>query len=79
LINVRFTEIVHQALAPEGLVYLRTDDEDYFTQMVTSFASNSLFQLVETPAELSGVVTDFERNFHARGVKTLGAAYVKVD
>lgn len=78
LINVRFTEIAHQALAPEGLVYLRTDDEDYFTQMVTSFASNSLFQLVESPAELSEVVTDFERNFHARGVKTLRAAYVKV-
>ncbi len=78
MINVRFTEIAHKTLAPEGLVYLRTDDEDYFTQMVTSFASNSLFQLVGTPAELSQVVTDFERNFHARGVKTLRAAYVKV-
>lgn len=78
LINDRFTKIAHQALAPEGLVYLRTDDEDYFAQMVTAFASNPLFQLVETPAELSEVVTDFERNFHARGVKTLRAAYVKV-
>src|SRR5271169_3309609 len=41
LINARFTELAHQALAPEGLVYLRTDDEDYFTQMVTVFAANS--------------------------------------
>ena len=37
------------------------------------------FRLVETPAELSAVVTDFERNFHARGVSTLRAAYSKAD
>ena len=78
LINARFTEIAHQALAPEGLVYLRTDDEDYFKQMVTAFAANSSFQLAETPVGLSAVVTDFERNFQARGVATLRAAYVKV-
>ena len=78
LINVRFTEIAHQALAADGVVYLRTDDEDYFAQMVTVFAANSSFQLAQTPAELSAVVTDFERNFQARGVATLRAAYVKV-
>ncbi len=79
LINTRFTELARQALGPGGLVYLRTDDEDYFTQMVTVFAASSSFQLVETPAELSAVVTDFERNFHARGVATLRAAYVKMN
>jgi tRNA (guanine-N7-)-methyltransferase len=78
LINQRFTEIAHQALAPEGLIYLRTDDDDYFAQMVTVFAGNPGFKLVETPAELSAVVTDFERTFHASGVKTLRAAYSKV-
>jgi tRNA (guanine-N7-)-methyltransferase len=78
LINQRFTEIAHQALAPEGLIYLRTDDDDYFAQMVTVFAGNPGFKLVETPAELSTVVTDFERTFHERGVKTLRAAYSKV-
>ncbi len=77
MINARFTEIARQALAPDGLVYLRTDDEDYFAQMVTAFAANSAFRLVETPAELSEVVTDFERNFHARGVASLRVAYVK--
>jgi tRNA (guanine-N7-)-methyltransferase len=77
LINDRFTEIARQALAPNGHVYLRTDDEDYFAQMVTAFAANSFFQPAETPAELSAVVTDFERNFHARGVATLRAAYLK--
>ncbi|MDB6021422.1 MAG: tigr00091: trna ((7)-)-methyltransferase, partial [Pedosphaera sp.] len=76
LINARFTEIARQALAPNGTVYLRTDDADYFSQMTEVFSANSAFRLVETPAELSAVVTDFERNFHARGVATLRAAYL---
>jgi len=78
LINEHFTKIAHTALAPEGMVFLRTDDEDYFTQMVTVFAGNPGFRLVETPEELTAVVTDFERTFQARGVKTLRAAYTKV-
>jgi tRNA (guanine-N7-)-methyltransferase len=78
LINPRFTEIARNALAPHGLVYLRTDDEDYFQQMVTVFAGDSAFRLVETPSELGGVVTDFEKNFHLRGIKTLRAAYSKL-
>jgi tRNA (guanine-N7-)-methyltransferase len=77
LVNERFPEIVRQALAPGGAIYLRTDDEDYFAQMVTVFAANSSFRLLETPAELSAVVTDFERGFTARGVATLRVAYVK--
>ncbi|MDB6017296.1 MAG: trmB [Pedosphaera sp.] len=79
LVNARFTELAHQALKPDGVIYLRTDDKDYFEQMVTVFAANPTFRLVETPAELSGVVTDFERNFHARGVPTLQAAYTKAE
>jgi tRNA (guanine-N7-)-methyltransferase len=77
LINVRFTELAHQVLEPDGLVYLRTDDADYFAQMVESFTANPAFQLAETPAELSAVVTDFERGFQARGIETLRAAYRK--
>jgi tRNA (guanine-N7-)-methyltransferase len=77
LVNARFTEIARQALAPGGVIYLRTDDEDYFAQMVKEFAANLAFRLVETPGELSAVVTDFERNFLARGVPTLRAAYAK--
>jgi tRNA (guanine-N7-)-methyltransferase len=77
LVNARFTEIARQALAPGGVVFLRTDDGDYFSQMVKEFAANPAFRLVETPGELSAVVTDFERNFLARGVPTLRAAYAK--
>jgi tRNA (guanine-N7-)-methyltransferase len=79
LINERFTHIAARALVSGGFVYLRTDDGDYFNQMVTSFATNSCFRLVETPADLTAVVTDFERNFHARGVATLRAAYARED
>jgi len=78
LINDRFTQLALQVLAPGGIVFLRTDDLDYFTQMTAVFAANPAFQKVETPAELSAVVTDFERNFNARGIKTLYAAYVPV-
>jgi tRNA (guanine-N7-)-methyltransferase len=75
LVNARFTELAHQALAPNGIVYLRTDDQDYFNQMTEVFSTDTRFAPVETPEELSAVVTDFERNFHARGVATLRAAY----
>ncbi len=78
LVNSRFTEIAHQALAPHGVVYLRTDDQDYFTQMSSVFTANPAFRQIETPAELTAVVTDFERNFHARGIATLSAAYTKI-
>jgi len=75
LINARFTELARQSLAPDGVVYLRTDDEDYFSQLVNVFAANPAFRLVETPKSLSAVLTDFERNFQARGVATRRAAY----
>jgi tRNA (guanine-N7-)-methyltransferase len=77
LVNEHFPEIVFQALAPGGAIYLRTDDENYFAQMVTVFAASPSFRPIETPVELSAVVTDFERGFTARGVATRRAAYVK--
>jgi tRNA (guanine-N7-)-methyltransferase len=79
LINERFTQLARAVLTLGGVVYLRTDDQDYFEQMTLAFAANLAFRLVETPEELSNTVTDFERNFHARGVKTLRAAYSKAE
>jgi tRNA (guanine-N7-)-methyltransferase len=75
LINERFPALAHQALAAGGTVYLRTDDSDYFEQMNSVFAASSLFRATETPAELAGLLTDFERDFNARGIGTLRAAY----
>ena len=75
LINERFTELARLALAPGGVVYLRTDDADYFAQMTMVFAASPHFRAVETPAELSAVTTDFERGFNTQGIATNRAAY----
>jgi len=75
LINERFPTLASQALAPGGVVYLRTDDQPYFEQMAGVFCANPSFRLVATPAELAAIQTDFERDFNARGIETLRAAY----
>jgi tRNA (guanine-N7-)-methyltransferase len=75
LIENRFVEAVAQALIPGGIVYLRTDDNDYFEQMKHRFGASRQFESIETPAELRAVLTDFERGFLARGVATLHAPY----
>ena len=75
LINERFPAVAWQALAPGGVVHLRTDDEDYFAQMRSVFDASPMFRSSETPAELAALLTDFEKEFHARGVPTLRAMY----
>jgi tRNA (guanine-N7-)-methyltransferase len=75
LINERFPAIARNALAPDGRIYLRTDDDDYFQQMTEVFAADKNFQRIETPVELAEILTDFERDFNSRGIKTLRAAY----
>jgi tRNA (guanine-N7-)-methyltransferase len=75
LINSRFTQLASDVLLPSGIVYLRTDDADYFSQMNAVFTADSRFELVETPSALASVLTDFEKGFLARGVQTLSAAY----
>jgi tRNA (guanine-N7-)-methyltransferase len=78
LVNERFTELARQALAPGGTVFLRTDDADYFEQMLAVFAANPHFRPEETPAALAEITTDFERDFNAQGIATRRAAYVKI-
>jgi tRNA (guanine-N7-)-methyltransferase len=75
LINQEFTKLAQGALLPRGIVYLRTDDTDYFEQMTEVFGAAAAFAPVETPATLSEIVTDFERDFNAQGIPTLRAAY----
>jgi tRNA (guanine-N7-)-methyltransferase len=75
LIGADFPALARAALAPGGIVYLRTDDADYFRQMTEVFAANGDFQKVETAVELAELPTDFERDFNVRGVPTLRAAY----
>jgi tRNA (guanine-N7-)-methyltransferase len=75
LIQTGFPEMCAGVLKDDGRVYLRTDDLDYFTQMVEVFGASPLFKKVETPEALSAVLTDFERGFLSRGVQTNRAAY----
>ena len=75
LINEGFPALAQQALAPEGVVYLRTDDKGYFEQMLGVFAAAPAFISVATPLPLAQVLTDFERQFEAQGIATLRAAY----
>ena len=77
LINGPFVEILRHTLVPGGDVYLRTDDDDYFQQMIDVFGANRQFEKIETPAALAEVATDFEREFNARGIQTKRAAYRK--
>jgi len=75
LIDERFPGLAAQVMVPRGTVYLRTDDENYFGQMREVFGAKTGFSLIETPSELTAVITDFERSFQARGIGTLRAAY----
>jgi tRNA (guanine-N7-)-methyltransferase len=75
LVNENFTELVKRVLLPNGVIYLRTDDADYFAQMTRVFNANPDLEKFETPPGIAAVVTDFERNFHLRGVPTLASAY----
>jgi tRNA (guanine-N7-)-methyltransferase len=75
LVNEQFPKIAGAALAPGGVVYLRTDDEDYFAQMTGVFEAGTDFRKIETPSGLVELPTDFEKEFHGRGINTLRAAY----
>ena len=75
LVEERFPELARAVLTPGGVVYLRTDHEDYFAQMTRVFSGSSAFCQVETPADLAVVRTDFEKEFNARNIETRRAAY----
>lgn len=75
LINEQFPALARRALAPGGIVFLRTDDHDYFHQMNEVFGAATEFEKVETPSTLAEITTDFEREFNAQGIPTNHAAY----
>ena len=75
LVNAHFPALAQRVLIPQGTIYLRTDDADYFNQMRAVFDASPVFEAVATPASLAVLVTDFEKDFIARGIQTLHAAY----
>jgi len=77
LVNEKFPSLAHAALQSQGRVFLRTDDADYFGQMQSVLGSNPLFRVIAVPGELEATATDFERDFQAKGVRILRAAFEK--
>ena len=75
LINEQFPALARTALAPGGCVFLRTDDAEYFAQMNEVFGAAREFVATDTPSWLAEITTDFEREFNAKGIPTLRAAY----
>ncbi len=75
LINERFVKSAARVLRSDGMVWLRTDDADYFEQMTEVFGASDLFTAAETPETLSSITTDFEAAFNRRGIPTLRSAY----
>ena len=78
-INERFTALAHQALKSHGTVYLRTDDLDYFEQMLRVLAEDKRFKKIEAPPALLELKTDFEAEFNAQGIPTQHATYERID
>jgi tRNA (guanine-N7-)-methyltransferase len=78
LINERFPFLARQVLTDGGIVYMRTDDADYFSQMKEVFEACPFFTAAPTPEELAASLTDFERGFLAKGIQTLRAAFRRI-
>ena len=78
LINEQFTQSAREVLDRGGVIYLRTDDQNYFAQMVSVFEANFAFRRLPTPQALIEVVTDFEADFQARGLPIFRTAYQRV-
>ena len=77
LVNEAFVASVVRALQPGGHLYLRTDDADYYAQMIEVCAACRDLAPAETPAELAAFITDFERHFLAAGQTTHHLAYTR--
>ena len=75
LVNDQFPALASRVLRPGGIVYLRTDHEEYFAQMNRVFIAHGGFVTRETPAQLTAVPTDFERDFLAAGMGIFRAAF----
>lgn len=79
LVNEAFPALAQRVLKSSGLIHLRTDDADYFEEMLAVFAAAPTFQPAQTPAELSEVPTDFERDFVAEGKATQRVSFRLAD
>ena len=67
--------LLERCLTPEGKVYLRTDNRDYYEQMLETFEGSERFAPIEAPSTLTAIRTDFEKGFNEQGIPTLYCQY----
>lgn len=79
LIGELFPTIIKPLLRKGGVIYLRTDNKEYFEQMLRVFDKSKGFVSIETPASMKKFTTDFERDFNLKGISTRYAAYKKLN
>ena len=77
LISEPLPSLAKRLLKTEGVVYLRTDNVEYFEQMLEVFDGAAGFERAETPEPLKALATDFEQEFNEQGIPTNHAAYLK--
>ena len=77
LISEPLPSLAKRLLKTDGVVYLRTDNVEYFEQMLEVFDGAAGFERAETPEPLKALATDFEQEFNEQGIPTNHAAYLK--
>ncbi len=77
LISEPLPSLAKRLLKTDGVVYLRTDNVEYFEQMLEVFDRAAGFECTETPEPLKALATDFEQEFNEQGIPTNHAAYLK--
>ena len=75
LISEPFPLLAKRLLREGGVVFLRTDNVEYFEQMLEVFGGAQGFEAVETPEPIQQLITDFEQEFNSQGIPTNYAAY----
>lgn len=79
LVQPGFAQALFAALEPTGKLYLRTDNEPYYRQMCEVIGAVPGFEAAETPEELKGFQTDFEREWLAVGRSIHYGAFCKCE
>ena len=77
LIHPAFVSMMARKLVPGGRVYLRTDNRDYFQQIIEAFAMDHAFRPIATPQSLAAIETEFEQAFRDQGFPSLRIAYAR--
>ncbi len=75
LVQPRFVASLGRALAPDGRVFLRTDDAPYFKEMQSAFEADGGFEAGEGLPGLDECRTEFEARFRDQGIPVLRAGY----